>query len=209
LGTDGAAAAVFGDLIAGVIVSVTYAVGEARQRELAEQATQEAQDHEWEAIEARDDSDAVVKFLSNMLAAVDPGEQGKDVTMRAVLDEASKTVGEAFVAKPLIEARLWHVIGFSYLGLGLYEEAERHATVAAKIRRRELGPRHRHTLASINNLAMVLQSRGEFAKAGDIYHRNYEIRRRVLGEEHPATLRSMLIWPQRSSTRAGTRRARS
>jgi serine/threonine protein kinase len=96
----------------GLLRSMKAEREQSRERELAEQARVEAE--------------GVTTFLSDMLASVDPGQSGKDVSVRQVLDQASKTISEKFTNNPLVEARLRSTIGTSYFGLGVYEEAERH-----------------------------------------------------------------------------------
>jgi len=194
-----AVAAVFIVLLAGVIVSTSQYLSaeEARREAVAARdraVAAEAQQSRERAVaeQARDEAESVVSFLSNMLASVDPGKSGKDVTVRTILDEASETVGEEFVENPLIEARLRRVMGSSYHALGLYNTAERHKTTAVKLKRRELGADHPDTLAANNSLAITLEKRGKFAASGDLLRKNYEIQRRVLGAEHVETLQSMM-----------------
>jgi tetratricopeptide (TPR) repeat protein len=56
---------------------------------------------------------------------------------------------------------------------------------------RVLGPEHPHTLTSVNNLAVLLRSKGDNAGAEPLYRRALEARERVLGPEHPNTLKSV------------------
>lgn len=65
----------------------------------------------------------------------------------------------------------------------LYEEG-----VAAKIR--ILGEGHPDTLASMNNLAGVLQEQGDLSAARDLHQRVTMATKRLLGEDHPNTLAS-------------------
>ncbi|MEU8387344.1 tetratricopeptide repeat protein [Micromonospora sp. NPDC048843] len=58
-------------------------------------------------------------------------------------------------------------------------------------RRRLLGDDHRQTLASMNNLAVVLQNQGDLEAAERLHRETYERAGRVLGPEHPTTLSSM------------------
>jgi serine/threonine protein kinase len=69
------------------------------------------------------EAEAVTEFLADMLAAVDPGKEGREVTVREVLDEASLTLGTAFGDQPLVEARLRQTVGEPYQALGLDEAA--------------------------------------------------------------------------------------
>ena len=49
---------------------------------------------------AHDESEAVVTFLSDMLAAVNPGEAGREVSVREVLDETAATIGTELGEEP-------------------------------------------------------------------------------------------------------------
>jgi tetratricopeptide (TPR) repeat protein/MinD-like ATPase involved in chromosome partitioning or flagellar assembly len=53
------------------------------------------------------------------------------------------------------------------------------------------GAEHPATLMVMNQIASVLEARGDFAHARDIYQEVLEVRRRVLGEEHPDTIESI------------------
>ena len=54
-----------------------------------------------------------------------------------------------------------------------------------------LGPEHPDTLLSVNNLAGLLYSKGDYAGAEPLYRRALESRERVLGPEYPDTLLTM------------------
>jgi hypothetical protein len=60
-----------------------------------------------------------------------------------------------------------------------------------ELREKVLGPEHLDTLASMDNLALVLNSLGKYEAAEEMHWRALELRRRVLGPEHPATLASV------------------
>jgi tetratricopeptide (TPR) repeat protein len=57
--------------------------------------------------------------------------------------------------------------------------------------RRRLGPEHPHTLAVMNDLALVLQAQGKLDTARELHEQTLTLRRRTLGPEHPDTLTSM------------------
>ncbi|MCX5671838.1 MAG: tetratricopeptide repeat protein [Planctomycetota bacterium] len=153
---------------------------------------------EGQAITARDEArdeaakaKAVTEFLTGMLRSIDPEQaRGREVTVREVLDKAAATVGKEFGDKPLLEAAVRHAIGQTYIGLGRYDEAEKHLSSAAQIRRRLLGAEHRDTLASMCNMAVSLMCQGKHAEAEQKFRQVAQ--ERVLGKEHPETLKSML-----------------
>lgn len=137
---------------------------------------------------ARDEAEAVTLFLTDTLAAVDPEKQGIDVTLREVLDGAAKRISEEFADRPLIQARLHYAVGWTYLGLGLLDEAQAHLADAAALYHRLKGKRHPDTLGATNALGVVFKARGNYGAAEARLVATLEISRRLMGEEHPATL---------------------
>jgi tetratricopeptide (TPR) repeat protein len=59
------------------------------------------------------------------------------------------------------------------------------------IREKVLGPEHRHTATSLNNLAYLLQAQGDLAGARPLFERALAINEKAFGPEHPATARAM------------------
>ena len=161
----------------GLLRSLKAEQQQSRERALAEQARVEAE--------------GVTTFLSDMLAAVDPGQSGKDVSMRQVLDKSSKTIGERFANQPLIEARLRRTIGKSYHGLGLYDEAERHLPVAVEMYRRLRGEEHVETIRSMNALTYLYFRQGRMDEARALNERTVESARTGLGEGNAETLMAL------------------
>ena len=51
-----------------------------------------------------------------------------------------------------------------------------------------LGAEHPDTLVSVNNLAGLLESKGDYGAAEPLYRRAAEAAKRVLGAKHPHTL---------------------
>ncbi len=139
---------------------------------------------------ARDESQAVTKFLSNMLASVQPSiAQGREVSVRDILDEAGTTVEKDFGDKPLVQAAIRATIGKTYMGLGLYGQAESHLRAAYDIHTQKLGDEHTDTFQSRDVLRELLWNQGNYAAAEKLVNFSLEIRRRLLGEEHIETLR--------------------
>jgi tetratricopeptide (TPR) repeat protein len=61
----------------------------------------------------------------------------------------------------------------------------------AAIRKELLGDEHPSYVTSLNNLAVLYESTGEYAKAEPLYVHAKEIRKRILGEEHPHYVQSL------------------
>jgi len=179
-------AAVLVVLAAGIVVSTNFAIGQARARA--------------EAVAARDEaerqaklSQAVADFLKNdILASVDPYKtKGREVTVRYVLDAASKSIEGKFEDAPLIEASIRETLGRTYQSLIRYEAAERHLERTLQIRQEKLGEEHLDTLKSMSDLAWLYMWQGRFDESEQLFVKVLEGRRCVLGEEHPKTLDSM------------------
>jgi eukaryotic-like serine/threonine-protein kinase len=185
----GAVIAILFVLVAGVVgtsIGLVQAVkarkAEAEQRKLAEHRGKEAETQS--AI-----AQAVNDFLNNdLLAAVAPDQQGRDVSMRTVLGVASDNIEGKFVTEPLVEASIRMTLGNTYMSLGEYDLAEPHLATALALRRTELGEDHPDTLASSDRLALVLSKRGAYAEAEPLCARALETSRSVLGETHERTL---------------------
>ncbi len=146
---------------------------------------------EAEAVAARDESEAVTTFLADMLAAVDPSELGREVTVREALDQAAKTLGDEFAERPLIESRLRHTIGATYTSLGAYEAAEAQLPAAVDRRRALLGEAHPDTLESKSALATLYSNQGRQDDAEALKLEVYETLLRDFGFEDRRTLEAL------------------
>ena len=68
----------------------------------------------------------VNETVRDLLAAANPWEMGgREVLAADVFDRASSSIADRLVDVPEVEAAIRGTLGSSYLGLGLYEEAER------------------------------------------------------------------------------------
>ena len=71
--------------------------------------------------------------------------------------------------------------------LGEYEKALAFYEKAVKLKEAALGPEHRHTAASYNNIALLYYDMGDYDKALESYDKARKIREAVLGPAHPST----------------------
>jgi len=141
------------EVAAGVLVAVSLVGGIAATTRQARRAELE-----------RAKTDQVNNFLTTMLSAVDPGYQGRDVTVAMVLRQAAKGI-ETQKLDPEVEAEIRHSIGQTYYGLGLYDLAEAQAQRAYDLRLKVYGRDNLKTATSLSYVVALLEARGEFAKA--------------------------------------------
>jgi serine/threonine protein kinase/tetratricopeptide (TPR) repeat protein len=166
-------------LVAGVIISTVFAVGQARARTEAERQTAIAE--------------AVVEFLNgDLLASVVPARaKGKEVTVREILDTASQRIEGRFKHERLVEASIRHTLGHTYEQLGEYVEAARHLESAYQLCQKDLGPDDPLTLQSLCSLGWCYIKQGCFQEANSLLLKGFEDSNRLLGAEHSTSLAYM------------------
>jgi tetratricopeptide (TPR) repeat protein/predicted Ser/Thr protein kinase len=135
----GGVVATFAVLLAGVVVSTALALGQARERRLAEARLAEAE--------------AVTGFMTEAFAAPTPSAAGANVTARQVVDAAAELLDDRFEDQPIARARAQSAIGSTYKALSQHTEAIPLLEAARETQRRLLGPEDPSTLATTNELA--------------------------------------------------------
>ncbi|MCH8913150.1 MAG: tetratricopeptide repeat protein [Planctomycetes bacterium] len=189
-----AATLVLLSLLGGFFGIVREAKITADQRDIAQANLQRARTAEArlvdEAATARTSArqaEMINTFLRSMLAAANPYEQGRDVTMIEVLDRAAARVGAELSVEPAVEAAVRRTIGNTYRSLGAYDKAEKHLQAAVAIHQQDYT---RNELAtndlarSLIGLAGVLQDRGDYTGAELLYRRALEVYRGLRGDDH-------------------------
>jgi serine/threonine protein kinase/tetratricopeptide (TPR) repeat protein len=146
------------------------------------------------ADQARTEAQAVSDFLRNsVLASLDLFKVGgREITIRSVLDTASKSLEGDLEGMPLAEAEIQDALGNAYWSLGLSKKAEQHLKRALDIQQSKQGPEHPATLATAHQLGWVYYAQSRYPEAEQLLFQTREIRRRFLGEEHPDTLYSTI-----------------
>jgi hypothetical protein len=159
-------------------------------REAARQEA-EARKHEREAQSQAAIAEAVAKFQTDMLAAVDPdqlprdpltGEPLKDrVTVVHALESAVKLLDAGSLAEqPLVEAKVRATIGATFQALARFDEAEHNLRRTLEIRRAASPVDERLVADAMDALAMMLWQRGENDESETLMSAALEIYRRVL-----------------------------
>ncbi|NNF05671.1 MAG: tetratricopeptide repeat protein, partial [Candidatus Eisenbacteria bacterium] len=173
-----AGAAVTFGLVSTVVAFGLSAVQANRERERTAIALQEAE--------------AVTDFLTQTLAAAGPRQQGKDVTVVEMLEQAETSLPTTFADRPFVQARLQHTLAVTYGDLGEYPRSDSLFAEAVANLESLVGENDPKTLEAKNNWAATLVQLGLPARSESLLVIVYDKRTEVLGEKHPETLASKL-----------------
>jgi serine/threonine protein kinase len=138
----------------------------------------------------RDRADRISAFMTGMFK-VSGLSEARGVTVREILDKASKEIDTSLSNDPELQAKMMFTMAETYYDMGLDPRAQPLLERAVEIQRRVLGPKHRETLASMSLLASTVNRRGNVVKAEKLTRQTLDLQRRVLGPENPETLISM------------------
>jgi len=198
-----AAVAVALALVLGLAGTLWQAVRASDQRDKARLAEGQARAQSEAAFAAREDALrqqavaeekaetvlAVLEFVQRMLAAAGPElAQGRDPSVREVLDATAREIAGGFGGPPAVEATFRNMLGNVYRRLGRIDVAAPHLEWAWRKREELSGPDDPETLRALNDWAALVAERGDPAQAERLYARSIEASRRVLGPEHLRTL---------------------
>ena len=183
------AAAVFVALLAGAIVSLVFAVGQAQARRESERREVDARVAQQEAVRQMKIAQAINDFLNeDLLGAASPQELGATASIIEVLNAASDNVQGRFEDEPLVEAGVRSTLGNTYASLGEYSSAEPHLIESLRLARERLGNDHAETARSMNDLAVLYQLQGRYDEAEPLHLEALDTQRSLTGDEDPDTL---------------------
>jgi tetratricopeptide (TPR) repeat protein len=141
---------------------------------------------------ARQESEAVTDFLTDMLASGDPRRNDRDVTVRQVLDASAGTIREDFAGQPVIEARLQSAVGNVYRELGLFTEARAPLERSLEIRRSDGESDDIAVASSLEDLGALRNRDGNYDEARELSEQALVIREAKQGPDHPAVAGSLV-----------------
>ena len=140
----------------------------------------------------RDRAKRITDFMTQMFKVSDPSEaRGNTITVREVLDKASRDIDSGLASDPQVQAQMMSVMGEVYENLGLYSREYDLLTRALTIERSVLGPENPETLSGARALGRVLIRQGRFPEAEKLLRQTLALQRRVVGPENPETLKTM------------------
>ena len=140
-------------------------------------------------------AEAVARFVGeDVLGAADPEkEPNRDITLRAVLDRASRLLPTSLENQPLAAASLHTTIGRAYRNLAVYDQAVDHLRNAYEIQLRASGERHENTLRAMILYAHALHSASQRTEAIRLISHARELVPEVLGPSHPLNVKCTVL----------------
>jgi non-specific serine/threonine protein kinase/serine/threonine-protein kinase len=134
-------------------------------------------------------SKRVSDFMANMFKISDPSQsRGSTITAREILDKGSGQIEKGLGQDPQVQARLMQIMGATYRGLGLYEQARTLLERAVAIQKRTLGPENPETLRSMSLLGVTLEGLGRRKESETVLREALSQQQKVLGPEAPETM---------------------
>ena len=130
---------------------------------------------------------SISELLSGLLTGADPyydTSQGKEPTVRSILDAGSERIEKELAAQPDVQAEMLTVMGRVYQRLGLHEKAQSLLEKGLAAGRLAFGPEHERVAQSLNELGVLLDERGQYAAAAPLLEQALAMRRKLLGPEN-------------------------
>ncbi|HWB03677.1 MAG TPA: serine/threonine-protein kinase [Verrucomicrobiales bacterium] len=158
------------------------------QAKLAVEARNEATARAASEHAAREESEAITKFLTGVFQSPDPARDGLTITVAEKLEKAVKNLDLDLTTEPACRAQMQAVLGKTYRALGLPLKA---IPLQEKVRdyyRAASGPEHSDTLHAIGSLALSLRDAGRRDEALKVFQELLPLIRRIKGPEHSDTL---------------------
>ena len=147
-------------LIAGIVVSMIFAIGQARA--LAE-------------------NQLISDFLENDLLGSMREARIGEASVSYMLDAASKNLEGKFKNRPLIEARICEKLGWMYRLLDEPTNAEPHMLNAIRIYQQLYGQEHTVTLGALDKLGWIYANQGRYHEMEHLCTRKLQISQHVGG----------------------------
>ncbi len=192
------AATVFALVTTFAILAAVFASENAQQRDAAADARDDAVAARDDAVAARENekqargraeleaanAEAISDFLQDLLGSADPMyAPDREVKVRTVLDQASDRIKTELAEQPSVQAAIHVVIGRTYQGLGLYDEAVEHRRAALTLYRDLHGDDHAEVACTLNDLAATILHQGDVQSAESLLHEALAIDRRLGGDQ--------------------------
>ena len=158
-------------LIAGTATTTWQAIRATRAQRATHAALEELRLQKEEVDLANKSKSAVNEFLTQeiLISSTPDVTRGKPLTVLEALDNAARRIKGKFKENPAVEGAVRGTIARAYHALGRPDLALPQAQAAVEICARALPHDHAVTVAALNQLAQVLEERGDYASAESMY----------------------------------------
>jgi eukaryotic-like serine/threonine-protein kinase len=137
-------------------------------------------------------ANGISDFLVSLFQGFSPeGTQGRSTSVRDILDRGAERIPAELAAQPLVEARLFNILGTTYREFGDFHRAEVLLNRAEAIYSRSLGPDSRERAESLLTLAAIASDRGDFNRSGDLYQKALTTFTRLDGPKNERTIQAI------------------
>jgi hypothetical protein len=158
----------------------------------------------WQAREARRETvrarneaataAAVTRFLNDdLFSMADPATQpDREITVRALLDRASRQLPSGLSDQPLVLAAIHGTLGRTYARLSQHEQANHHLDQAHSLYLRELGERDEKTIEALLAMAASHNPDRSLHEATTLTEKARDLALAELGPQHPVSIRCLM-----------------
>lgn len=165
-GPVAAVAVVMFVLIGGVVATAYRARQATLGRTLAEQREARALAAEARARDEAETAEQINRFITGLFGAINPEQaQGREPTIRELVDNASRQIEDQFADRPLVESAVRRTLGTTYRGLGRYEEGALMLRRSLELLESALPPGDALTRDVERELVLLLTDWGRFEEA--------------------------------------------
>lgn len=141
------------------------------------------------AVEAQSDSQAVTRYLQDVLAAANPYRTAKEFTILELLADAESRIETELGGKPAVEAAVRYAIADTYGGMWVWERALPQAEAALRLTQRLEGERSEAAARCLCLYGRALTFAWD-ERAEAVQRESLAIRRSLFGHEHPQVAES-------------------
>jgi serine/threonine protein kinase len=159
----GGVTAVLVVLLAGIVVSTIFAIGQAR---------------------ARVEAQAIADFLTNDVLSSVNDANSYEQNLSYILNTASKKLESKFTDLPLVEASIRNTLGWAYKGMNEQTKAAQQFECALAICEKNLGEAHLRTINNMFILGHVYMAQNRFDDAYRILNRHFQIVQREYATDY-------------------------
>ncbi|MFN9133575.1 MAG: tetratricopeptide repeat protein, partial [Phycisphaerales bacterium] len=153
-------------LIGGVVATAYQARQATLGRTLAEEREARAVAAEARARDEAETAEQINRFITGLFGAINPEQaQGREPTIRELVDNASKQIEGQFADRPLVESAVRRTLGTTYRGLGRYEEGALMLRRSLELLESALPPGDALTRDVERELVLLLTDWGRFEEA--------------------------------------------